>query len=236
MKNVLVISLVLLMTFAVNGCKKDKPEAPKPKKEPAAKQTGKLIPLPLELPAPMTVGTPENISGVENLIPPLGKPRPVPLAPEGVKNLAFGKPVTSSEMEPIMGELEMIVDGDKNATDNSIVELGPFKQWVQIDLEAKYDIYAVALWHYHKAHRVYFDVVVQVSNDPDFITDVKTIFNNDMDNSLGLGVGKNKHYVETAEGLLIETKDVKGRYVRFYSQANNQNDYTHYIEAEVFGK
>jgi len=137
MKNVFIISFLLLMAFAINGCKKDEPAAPDQTGEPAAQTNGDLVPIPLVLPDPMTVGTQENIEGVENLKKPLGKPRPVPLAPKGVENLAFGKPVTSSEMEPIMGELEMIVDGDKNATDNSVVELGLFKQWVQIDLEDK---------------------------------------------------------------------------------------------------
>jgi hypothetical protein len=31
---------------------------------------------------------------------------------------------------------------------------------------------------------------VQTADDPDFITNVRTLFNNDIDNSLGLGVGK----------------------------------------------
>ena len=63
-----------------------------------------------------------------------------------------------------------------------------------------------------------------------------TLFNNDHDNSAGLGVGKNMHYVETNEGKLIDAKGVKGRYVRFYSNGNNASDLNHYIELEVFGK
>lgn len=199
-------------------------------------QAGDLKPIPLVLPRPMFVGTPENLAGIENLEKPLGKARPAFLAPEGTANLAFNKPVTGSESEPITGDLSMIVDGDKEATEGSVVELGPFVQWVQIDLEQKSDIYAVVMWHYHKTPRVYFDVVVQVSDDPDFVTDVKTVFNNDMDNSLGLGAGHDRHYVETAEGKLLDAQGVQGRYVRCYSQANNQNDYSHYIEVEVFGK
>ena len=39
---------------------------------------------------------------------------------------------------------------------------------MQIDLEKEADIYAVMVWHFHSQARVYFDVVVQVSDDPKF--------------------------------------------------------------------
>jgi hypothetical protein len=202
----------------------------------AAPADAALKPIPLVLPKPMFVGTPENLAGIENLEKPLGKARPPFLAPEGTVNLTLNKPVTGSESEPITGDLAMVVDGDKEATEGSVVELGPFKQWVQVDLGVKSDIYAVVIWHYHKTPRVYFDVVVQVSDDPDFVTGVKTVFNNDLDNTMGFGAGEDRHYVETAEGKLIDARGVQGRYVRLYSQANNQNDYSHYIEVEVYGQ
>ena len=209
-------------------------EAAQPQEE--AKANEDLVPLKLELPNPMFVGTPENLSGIQNLEADTKQARPPFLVPKGVTNVALNKPVTSSEMEPFTGTLDMIVDGDKEATDGSVVELGPFEQWVQIDLEKDYDLYAIVFWHYHKTARVYFDVVVQVSDDPEFITGVTTLFNNDNDNSLGLGVGKDANYIDKAEGKLVDAKGVKARYVRLYSQGNNQNDYTHYIEVEVFGK
>jgi hypothetical protein len=59
---------------------------------------------------------------------------------------------------------------------------------------------------------VYFDVIVQISNDPDFITGVQTIFNNDMDNSAGLGVGMDMHYVDTHFGEIFDAKGLHGRY------------------------
>ncbi len=198
-------------------------------------KTSELAPVDIELPKPMFVGTPQNIN-VSNLEEPLGKPRPPFLAPAGTKNIALGKSVAGSDEEPIIGELEMITDGDKEAADGSYVELGPFLQNVTVDLGAEYDIYAVLVWHYHKQPRVYFDVVVQVADDPDFITNVRTLFNNDTDNSSGLGAGPDMHYVETAEGKLIDAKGVRARYVRLYSGGNNANDLNHYIEVEVFGK
>lgn len=193
------------------------------------------VPIPLTLPKPMFVGTPENIENVTELEKPLGQARPPFLAPKGTTNVALNRPVTSSESFPIMGELSMIVDGVKEANDANVVELGPFRQWIVIDLEQEHHIYAVAIWHYHSTPRVYFDVAVQVSNDPAFVN-ATTIFNNDHDNSLGQGVGSDLHYVETAEGKLIDAKGIRGRYIRLWSQGNNQNDYSHYIEVEVFGK
>lgn len=194
-----------------------------------------LAPIPLELPEALFIGTPGNMD-VKNLEKPLGKPRPPFLAPAGTVNLAIGKSIASSDEEPVIGEIELINDDDKEASDGSYVELGPFLQHVTIDLEAQSNIYAVVVWHYHKQARVYFDVVVQVADDPDFVKNVTTIFNNDIDNSAGLGVGEDKHYVETSEGKLIDAKGVQGRYVRFYSSGNTSDDLNHYIEAAVFGQ
>ncbi len=194
----------------------------------------KMVPIKIELPKPMFIGTPENMN-VPNLEKPSGKMRPPFLAPEGTKNVSFNKPVSSSDEEPVIGEIDMITDGDKEASDGSYVELGPFLQHITVDLGAKHDIYAVIMWHFHKQPRVYFDVIVQVADDKDFITNVKTLFNNDIDNSAGLGVGKDMHYVETAEGRLVDGKGVQGRYVRCYSNGNNNDDLNHWIELDVFG-
>ena len=213
------------------------PNAPVVSVEAVNKDTNEseLVPILIILPKPMFVGTPQDTK-VENLEKLRGKPRPSFYAPAGVKNVAFEKPVTSTDDLPIIGEIEMITDGDKEAADGSYVELGPFKQSVTVDLEAEYEIYAIVCWHFHKQARVYFDVVVQVASDPDFISDVTTLFNNDIDNSFGLGVGKDKHYTETSEGRLIAGKGVRARYVRLCSQGNNSNDLNHYIEVEVYGK
>jgi len=197
--------------------------------------SGDLVPLDIKIPKPMFVGTPQNLR-VPNLQKPLGRARPPFLAPAGAKNVAFGLPVGSSDDLPIIGELNMVTDGDKEATDGSYVELGPFLQHVTFDLGMPHDIYAVLIWHYHKQPRVYFDVIVQVADDPDFISNVKTVFNNDIDNSAGLGVGEDMHFVETSEGKLIDAQGVRGRYVRLYSNGNTGNDLNHYVEVEVYGK
>jgi hypothetical protein len=194
-----------------------------------------LVPIEIKLPKAVFIDTPKNTS-VPNLEKPLDKPRPPFLAPAGTTNVALGNPVFSSDEEPFIGEIEMITDGDKEAADGSYVELGPFTQNVTIDLQDVHEIYAVVIWHYHKQPVVYFDIVVQVANDADFINNVRTLFNNDNDNSAGLGVGKDKHYVETNKGKLINVNGVKARYVRLYSNGNTGNDLNHYIEVEVYGK
>jgi hypothetical protein len=193
------------------------------------------VPLQTDLPKPLFVGTPVPIK-VPNLEPELKGKRPDFLVPAGTVNLAKGKKVTASDSDPVIGTLDLITDGDKEGDEGSWVEMAPGKQWVQIDLEKDADIYGVIVWHYHSQKRVYFDVVVQVSDDPKFEKDVTTIFNTDTGNELGLGAGKDLSYIESYQGKLIDAKGVKGRYLRLYSKGNTTNKMNHYIEVEVFGK
>jgi hypothetical protein len=190
--------------------------------------------LKLTLPKPMFVGTPTNIRSA-NLEAITGKPRGPFYVPKGTVLLSAKKPVTSSDMQPVIGELDMITDGEKSGAEGFFAELGPGPQWVQIDLGAPHALYAILVWHYHGQARVYRDVVVQVSDDATFQKGVTTIFNNDHDNSSKLGIGKDKEYIEVAEGKLFDPKGAKGRYVRLYSNGNTTNDLTHYVEVEVFG-
>jgi len=195
----------------------------------------KMVELDIKLPKPMFIGTPQNLQ-VAKLEKPLGKPRPPFLAPEGTKNVAAGRPVKSSDEAPVIGELKMITDGDCEAGDGSYVELGPFLQNVTIDLGKKHNLYAIVAWHFHKQPRVYYDVIVQVADDANFTSNVSTLYNNDIDNSAKMGTGADNHYVETAEGRLIDAKGVQGRYVRLYSNGNSNDDLNHYIEVAVYGK
>ena len=190
--------------------------------------------LKLKLPKPMFIGTPTNIKS-PNLEPITGKPRGPFYVPKGTVLLSAGKPVTSSDMQPVIGELDMVDDGEKAGGDGYFIELGPGPQWVQIDLGASHPLYAILAWHYHSQARVYRDVVVQVSDDPTFKKGVTTVYNNDHDNSSKLGAGKDKEYIEVAEGRLFDPKGAKGRYVRLSSNGNTTNDLNHYVEVEVYG-
>jgi hypothetical protein len=200
----------------------------------AARQGPDKEELKLQLPRPMFIGTPTNIKS-PNLEVITGKPRGPFLVPTGTKLLSLNRPVTSSDMQPVIGELSMVTDGEKEGGDGYFVELGPGKQWVQVDLGSSYALRAILAWHYHSQARVYRDVIVQVSDDKDFLKSVTTVFNNDHDNTAGLGIGKDKEYVDVAEGRLFDPRGVRGRYVRLYSGGNTANDLNHYVEVEVYG-
>lgn len=210
----------------------------KPTTQPIGKDADgkKLVPLELTLPKPTFKGTPTNVPPGTNLEKPRKGPRPELMVPPGTKNIARGKPVTASDDDPLFGSAKLITDGDKEATPDSYVELGPRLQWAQIDLKRECIIDAILVWHYHANPRVYHDVVVQVADDADFIENVRTIFNNDHDNSSGLGLGEDKEYWETYEGKLIDAKGVKARYVRLYSNGSIADDMNHYVEVEVYGR
>jgi hypothetical protein len=200
---------------------------------PAAGQ--KLVPIPIVLPQPVFEGTPRNMK-VPNLEKPRWKAREPFLAPEGVKNVARRKTVVSSDANPIVGELSMITDGDRSGEEGAFVELGPGKQHVTVDLGAPHEIYAVLFWHYHNSPRVFFDVVVQIADDPGFTKNVRTLMNNDHDNTSGFGAGTDMNYVETSEGRLVDGRGAIARYVRLFSNGNDANDLNHYVEVEVFGR
>ncbi len=201
---------------------------------PAQAQDPAKVELKLKLPKPMFVGTPRNIR-TANLESVTGRPRAPFFVPAGTKLLSLGKPVAASDTAPVIGEVGFVTDGEKSGEDGNFVEFGPGKQWVRIDLLESAAISVILLWHYHSQARVYRDVVVQVSDDKDFVTGVTTVFNNDHDNTSGLGIGKDKEYIETNEGRLIDTKGIRARYVRLFSNGNTSNDMNHYVEAEVYG-
>ena len=187
-----------------------------------------------DIPKELITGTEVPIK-VPNLMPEIEK-LPKYSVPKGTLLLSKGKKVTSSDDFPIIGELSVITDGDKEADDGYFVELTEGTQWVQIDLEKSNPLYAILVWHFHSQKRAYHDVIVQVSDDPEFKSGVTTLFNNDYDNSSKLGQGAARPYIETRYGLLVNPQGTKGRYVRLYSRGSTSNGGNHYIEVEVYGK
>jgi hypothetical protein len=228
--------------FAVGGARPAAAAEPEPPQQPVTTAApnlppdAKLVPLATKLPKPLFEGTPKNIKPAATLEKYDERPRPPFLIPEGCTNLALNKKITSSDPEPIIGELKQITDGDKEGSDGCFVELAPGKQWIQVDLGAPAVLYAVLFWHYHAQGRVYHDIVVQTADDADFIENVQTLYNNDFDNSSGLGIGKDLEFIEDSRGRLIDAKGVKARYIRFYSRGNSSNDMNHFIEIEAYGK
>ena len=114
-----------------------------------------------------------NIPNMEKPDPEAVKKRDIKV-PKGTTNVAKGKKVTSSDPVPIIGSLDLVTDGDADGADGNYVELAPGTQWVQIDLGATTNVWKALLWHFHKNTAIYFNVVVQVSDDPEFKKDVTT--------------------------------------------------------------
>lgn len=196
--------------------------------------SGDREPIKIELPEPFFGGTPTPYWS-EILEPEDFKEYPPIMAPKGTGLVSKDKPVSSSAA-PSIGKLNMLMDGDKNYVPSSVIELPEGVQWVQVDLQSPHEIFAIMLWHYYKDKWVYFDVIVQVSNDPEFKAGVTTLYNNDADNSSRLGVGRDKEYLETNKGRLMDAKGITARYIRSYTNGNCTNDMNNYIELEVFGK
>jgi hypothetical protein len=198
-------------------------------------QAQDLAPLDIQTPIPAFMGTPTDIPESEHIEKPSDKPRPPFLAPLGTKNVALNKRVTLSDPNPINGSAELVTDGNKEAGDENVLELRRRLQWVQIDLDQPHKIYAIVIWHAHDTPQIVHDVIVQVADDADFTQNVKTVYNNDYDNSAGLGVGKDKEYFENYEGRLIDTKGIVGRYVRSHSQGSTYTALNRWTEIEVYG-
>jgi hypothetical protein len=200
-----------------------------------ANDTG-LVPLNIKLPAPAFIGTPSDLPVGSTVEKPTGKPRPLLMVPAGIANIALGKRVTSSSTNVDAAELQKLTDGDKESRESSLVLLRKGPQWVQIDLGQPQDIFAIVFWHNHDAPKVYHGVVVEVADDPGFKNNVQVLFNNDNANLDGLGVGTGREYFETNEGKLVDTKGVKGRYVRLYSDGSTESRLNEYLEVEVYGR
>src|SRR5882762_5736050 len=84
---------------------------------PLAARAAETEPLALQLPAPTLKGTPEDLPAGAN-IEPYSDKAPTPLqVPKGVKNVAAGKPVTSS-VAPFLGDLKQITDGTNEPLDD----------------------------------------------------------------------------------------------------------------------
>lgn len=88
---------------------------------------------------------------------------------------------------------------------------------------------------FHAADRVYFNMV-WARFDVEMNGKI-TIFNNDYDNSSGLGTGDDKEYIESNKGKLIDCGPIgtTSRYVRCYSNGNTTDQTSHYVEIEVWG-
>ncbi|MCX7747309.1 MAG: S8 family serine peptidase [Clostridia bacterium] len=146
------------------------------------------------------------------------------------ENLALGKEVTTKNS---------VIYNPKHTTDGSLntysyTDLGSGIKHIIIDAGKSEYIDRIKLWHFFGDARTYRDVIVQLSNDPNFAEGVVTVFNNDADNSAGQGAGTDAEYVETAAGKEIKFGAVNARYIRLWTNGSTANGANHYVEVQVF--
>ena len=194
------------------------------------------VPLEIKLPSPAFKGTPKDIQLSSYVEPLSDKPRPPMMVPAGLKNLATGAKVTSSDANATPETLAKITDGDKEASDQSIIFLRKGTQYIQMDLGAPSELFAIVIWHAHNSAKVYHDVIVRIADDAEFAKNVRTIFNNDQDDSSKLGAGTDREFFETNEGKLINAKGEKAQFIRFYSKGSTESALNEYTEIEVYGR
>ena len=129
-----------------------------------------------------------------------------------------------------------MTDGDKEAEESSILLLHKGLQWVQFDLGGPHEIYAMAIWHAFDTPKIYHSVIVQLADDADFTDNVRTLFNNDRENSAGLGIGVDRQYFESNRGKIIDAKGARARFVRLYSNGNSDSRMNEYTEVEIYAR
>ncbi|MDB6109369.1 MAG: discoidin protein [Pedosphaera sp.] len=195
-----------------------------------------LVPLAPKLPPPMFVGTPKDAPEGSNVEAPSDKPRPPLMIPKGVGNVAPGKKLTSSDTNATPSNLAKIIDGNKEPSDTTTVLLRKGTQYLQFDLGSAHEIFAIVIWHAHETPKIYRDVIVQVADDADFTKNLRTLFNNDADDSSKRGVGTDREYFETNEGKTIDAKGAKAQYVRLYSKGSTDSALNEYTEVEIYGR
>ncbi len=143
-----------------------------------------------------------------------------------VANMALGKPVITNAATTSGQPLSALTDGVLARDKYTLYSVVDGPKWAQVDLGQSYDIARINLrndWGASGTYRKARDIVVQVSDDPDFTSGVTTVFNNDSDNSSLLGAGTDDEYMEPADGSGkdIFLKDtVSGRYVRYWANGH----------------
>jgi hypothetical protein len=203
---------------------------------PGAAGAKDLVPLTLKLPEPSVVGTPRDIPAGSNVEAPSKTPPPPLMVPKDVKNVAPGSVITCSDPNATSEGLAKLTDGDKEALDASVLLLRKGAQWVQFDLGAPQEIFAIVIWHAHDQPKVYHSVVAQVADDPALTVNVRTLFNNDAENACQRGAGTDREYFESRFGKLIDAKGTKARYVRLYSKGSTDSSLNEYTEVEIYAR
>jgi len=195
-----------------------------------------LVPLTLKLPSPVFAGTPKSAPPGVRIEPASAKSPPPLMIPRDANNIAIGAKITSSDKHVTGALLSKLTDGDKEGEEDSIVQLRKGLQWVQFDLRKPCEVFAIAVWHAHDQAKIFRSVIVQVADDQDFTENVRTVFNNDTDNTSGLGVGQDRQYFETFRGKVFDANRSRARYIRLYSNGSTDSVLNEYTEVEIYGR
>ncbi|WP_135550227.1 fibronectin type III domain-containing protein [Paenibacillus cymbidii] len=164
-----------------------------------------------------TVGSSGEVSNLSSVASVSTKP---------VANIALGKTVASNATSPSNQPLSAATDGVKDRDKYVLYSVADGPKWVQVDLGKAYDIARINIrndWGASGTYRKGVDLIVQTSNDPTFSTGVTTVFNNDGDNSSGLGAGTDSEYMELADGSgkdIFLNDTVNARYVRYWANGH----------------
>lgn len=170
-------------------------------------------------------------------------------------NVALNKRVTASSDPNAANPLSRITDGDVSSAAKFS---DPCKDpggncYIQIDLEAEYNIYNVELFRYWADSRKYYNTVVMLSNDVNFASGNTRVIWNANNEKAGRGgqaltggiwsnvpVGGNDSlYTETSKGKKFYVNDedhaegYKARYVRIYNNGSTSNASNHFVEVRV---
>ena len=172
-------------------------------------------------------------------------PPPV-LVPVGSDtNLALGRPVRSSTTFPLIGSLEIITNGNIGHGYDNLVEIGPDHAWIEIDLGAEYRVDGLHIFRFtDHTSAAYRATVIEIDTQPhpgipptgpDTASTAVVVHNSDDLNSIGLGTGNHRAYVEPHYGHYMRIKPVVGRYVRIHTHGNACDPLTRYREIKVYG-
>jgi len=188
-----------------------------------------------DFPRPMFVGSPAPLPELPpNMIEGNYSQEREVRIPRRVSLLSRGVPVTGSDPAPL-GEFSWITDGDKQGDDGYFVDLLPGQQWIQLDLGEPRELWLLWIWMYHKTGVIYKDVIIELATREDF-RDARIVFNNDHDDTSGMGAGRDTSWIETNLGRPIRLQGQRARFIRLYSNGRSVDDTNHWIEVEAYGR
>ncbi|WP_262680938.1 DUF5123 domain-containing protein [Paenibacillus sp. J5C2022] len=133
-----------------------------------------------------------------------------------------------------------LTDGSTASGTSVVGNTGYPIAYVQLDLGTFKDVSMFKMFFQASSHLyTYKDLAIQVSETADFY-DAFTIYNNDEDNSIGLGYGEDEEFIATPSGTTIMMAPKKARYIRFWVGGYESGDgvaspLTYIKELEVYG-